>query len=68
MLLPNIFWKTRHAQLIVDFNKPDVLCSSYNTKELLIKETLLIQQHPDINVDRRKSSITFYVFNNLVAG
>ena len=29
---------------ITDFNDLEVLCSFYNTKELLSKETLLIQQ------------------------
>lgn len=47
----------------IDFENPDILCSSYNPKELLIKETLLIQQYePDINVD--VSSFPLYVFNS----
>ena len=47
----------------IDFNDPEVLCSAHNTKELLIKETLLIQQYqPDINVDG--SSFPLYVFNS----
>ena len=37
---------------IIDFSDPQVLCSAYNTKELLIKEILLIQQYQsDINAD-----------------
>ena len=48
---------------IIDFNDPEVLCSACNTKELLIKETLLIQQYqPDINVDG--FSFPLYVFNS----
>ena len=48
---------------IIDFNDPQVLCSAYNTKELLIKETLLIQQYQsDINADG--SSFPLYVFNS----
>ena len=36
----------------INFNGPEILCSAYNFKELLIKETLLIHQlQPDINVD-----------------
>jgi len=47
----------------IDFNAPEILCSPYNTKELLIKETLLIHQYrPDINVD--VSSCPFYIFSN----
>ena len=47
----------------IDFDAPEILCSSFNAKELLIKETLLIQQYrPDINVDI--SSCPLYVFNN----
>ena len=48
---------------IIDFNDPEALCSAHNTKELLIKETLLIQQYqPDINVDG--SSFPLNVFNS----
>ena len=48
---------------IIDFNDLEVLCSAHNTKELLIKETLLIQQYQlDINVDG--SSFSLYVFNS----
>ena len=47
----------------IDFSKPQILASAYNPKELLIKETILIQQHrPDINSDT--SSHPLYVFNN----
>ena len=47
----------------INFNEPEILCSAYNFKELLIKETLLIHQlQPDINVDI--SSFPLYVFNN----
>ena len=47
----------------INFNEPEILCSAYNFKELLIKETLLIHQlQPDINVDI--SSFALYVFNN----
>ena len=36
----------------IDFEHPEVLGSDSNLKELLIKETILIQQHrPEINVD-----------------
>ena len=46
-----------------NFIKPKILCSVYNLKELLIKETLLIHQlQPNINVDI--SSFPLYVFNN----
>ena len=48
---------------MIDFNDPEVLCSAHHTKELLIKETLLIQQYqPDIDVDG--SSFPLYVFNS----
>ena len=47
----------------INFNEPEILCSAYNFKELLIKETLLIHQlQPDINVDIL--SFPLYVFNN----
>ena len=47
----------------IDFEHPEVLASASNLKELMIKETILIQQHrPDINVD--DSSLPLYVFNN----
>ena len=40
------------SNYITDFNDLEVLCSFYIIKELLTKETLLIQQYqPDINVD-----------------
>ena len=49
----------------INFNEPEILCSAYNFKELLIKETLLIHQlQPDINVDI--SLFPLYVFNNLI--
>ena len=47
----------------IDFEYPEVLASASNLKELLIKESILIQQHrPDINVD--DSSLSLYAFNN----
>ena len=47
----------------IDFEHPEILASASNLKELMIKETILIQQHrPDINVD--DSSLPLYVFNN----
>ena len=47
----------------INYNEPEILCSAYNFKELIIKETLLIHQiQPDINVDI--SSFPLYVFNN----
>ena len=47
----------------IDFSKPEILTSAYNPRELLIKETLLIQQYkPEINSDT--SSHPLYVFNN----
>ena len=47
----------------IDFKHPKVLASASNLKELMIKETILIQQHrPGINVD--DSSLPLYVFNN----
>ena len=48
---------------IINFDQPQILTSAYNSKELLIKETILIQQEkPDINVDL--TSIPLYIFNN----
>jgi len=48
---------------ISDFIQPEVLTTASNLKELLIKETILIQQqNPDINVD--ESTLLLYVFNN----
>ena len=47
----------------INFNEAESLCSVFNFKELLIKETFLIHQlQPDINVD--VSSFPLYVFNN----
>ena len=47
----------------IDFEHSEVLASASNLKELLIKETILVQQHrPDINVN--DSSLLRYVFNN----
>ena len=47
----------------INFDQPQILTSACNTKELLIKETILIQQEkPDINVDL--TSIPLYIFNN----
>jgi len=36
----------------MDFKNPEILASTFNYRELLIKETLLIQeQQPEINID-----------------
>ena len=46
----------------LDFKNPKILASAFNYRELLIKATLLIQEHqPEINVD--SSSTTLYLFN-----
>ena len=48
---------------IINFDSPDILCSSCSVNELLIKETLLIQLYqPDINID--VSSLPLFVFNS----
>ena len=47
----------------VSFREPEILATTSNKKELLIKETMLIQQqNPAINVD--DSSIPLYLFKN----
>ena len=47
----------------IDFRTPGILATGHNAKDLLIKETLLIQKNsPSINVD--ESSIPLHVFNN----
>ena len=57
------FWSVDNPEHTIDFEHPEVLASASNLKELMIKETILIQQHrPDINVD--DSSLPLYVFNN----
>jgi len=46
----------------MDFKNPEILASAFNYRELLIKETLLIQeQQPEINVDN--FSTPLYLFN-----
>ena len=46
----------------MDFKNPEILASAFNYRELLIKETHLIQeQQPEINVDN--FSTLFYLFN-----
>jgi len=46
----------------MDFKNPEILTSAFNYRELLIKETLLIQeQQPGINVDN--FSTPLYLFN-----
>ena len=48
---------------VINFNEPEILTTANHPRELLIKETLLIQQQlPSINVD--KSSTPLFVFNN----
>ena len=48
---------------VINFNKPEILTTANHPRELLIKETLLIQQQlPSINVD--ESSTPLFVFNN----
>jgi len=51
-----------HPDHFVDFKNPERLASAFSHRELLIKETLLIQeQQPEINVN---SFFTpFYLFN-----
>ena len=44
----------------IDFEHPEVLASALNLKKLLIKETILIQQHrPDINANDFSASLYF---------
>jgi len=46
----------------MDLKNPIILASAFNYRELLIKETLLIQeQQPEINVDY--PSTPLYLFN-----
>ena len=46
----------------MDFKNPEILASAFNYRELLIKETLLIQeQQPEIDVDN--FSTPLYLFN-----
>ena len=46
----------------MDFKNPEILASAFNYRELLIKETLLIQeQQPEINVDNFCTRL--YLFN-----
>jgi len=46
----------------MDFKNAEILASAFNYRELLIKETLLIQeQQPEINVDN--FSTPLYLFN-----
>ena len=48
-----------HPDHFVDFKNPKNLASAFNHRELLIKETLLIQeQQPEINVDNFYTSLT----------
>ena len=45
---------------IIDFKTPEILATGRNTKDLLIKETLLIQKNsPSINID--ETSIPLYM-------
>jgi len=49
----------------MDFKNPEILASAFKYRELLIKETLLIQeQQPEINVDN--FSTPFYLFNTQI--
>jgi len=51
-----------HPDHFVDFKNPEILASAFNHRELLIKETLLIQeQQPEINVDNFSTSL--HLFN-----
>ena len=46
----------------MDFKNPEILAFAFNYRELLIKETLLIQeQKPETNVDNFSTSL--YLFN-----
>ena len=48
---------------VINFNEPEILTTANHPRELLIKETLLIQQQlPSINVD--ELSTPLFVFNN----
>ena len=46
----------------IDFDNPEILCAAYNLKELLIKETLLIQRHQPV-INAASSSYPLHVFN-----
>ena len=49
---------TEHS---IDYEHPEVLVSASNLKELLIKETVLIQQHrPNINIDDSSLSLSCF--------
>jgi len=51
-----------HPDHFVDLKNPEILASAFYHRELLIKETLLIQeQQPEINVDN--FSTPLYLFN-----
>ena len=52
-----------NPELFIDFEHPEILASASSLKDLLMKETILIQRHrPDINFD--DSSMPLYVSNN----
>jgi len=45
----------------IDFKNPEILASAFNYRELLIKETLLIQeQQPEINVDNFSTPLSLF--------
>jgi len=45
----------------MDFKNPEILSLAFNWRELLIKETLLIQeQQPEINVDKFSTPLYFF--------
>ena len=47
----------------MDFKNPEILASAFNYCELLIKETLLIQeQQPEINVDNFSTPVYLFSF------
>ena len=47
----------------MDFKNPEILASTFNYHELLIKETFLTQeQQPEINVDNFSTPL-LYLFN-----
>ena len=51
-----------HPDHFVDFKNPEIFASAFNHRELLIEETLLMQQQqPEINVDN--FSTPLYLFN-----
>ena len=50
---------------LIKFNEPEILTTANHPRELLIKETLLIQQQlPSINVEESSTPLLFFVFNN----